>query len=53
MEKIIEIYYLAKGSKLVNHNIGTNGVDCWFDTDTIRQHRCLSFEDFALLEYKG
>jgi len=49
MDKIIELYYLAEESKLVMHEISTKGVDCWFDTDTIRQHRCLSFEDFALL----
>lgn len=49
MEKIIKDYYLAEGSKLVHHQIGTKGVDCWFDTDNVRQHRCLSFEDFALI----
>lgn len=50
MEKIIEDYYLAEGSKLVNHSIGTNGVDCWFDTNDARQHRCLSIEDFELIK---
>jgi hypothetical protein len=50
MEKIIKDYYLAEGSKLVNHVIGTNGVDCWFDTDNVRQHRCLSFADFELIK---
>jgi hypothetical protein len=50
MEKIIQDYYLAEGSRLVNYEIGTNGVDCWFDTDSIRQHRCLSFEDFRLIK---
>ena len=50
MEKIIENYYLAEGSKLVMHVIGTNGVDCWFDTSNVRQHRCLSFEDFELIK---
>ena len=50
MKKIIENYYLAEGSKLVNHSIGTNGVDCWFDTSNVRQHRCLSFEDFELIK---
>ena len=50
MEKIIENYYLAEGSKLVMHVMGTNGVDCWFDTNDIRQHRCLSFEDFELIK---
>jgi hypothetical protein len=50
MEKIIQDYYLAEGSRLVNYEIGTNGVDCWFDTDSIRQHRCLSFEDFKLIK---
>ena len=49
MKKIIENYYLAEGSKLVNHSIGTNGVDCWFDADNFRQHRCLDLEDFKLL----
>jgi len=50
MGNIIEKYYLTEGSKLVNHEIGTNGVDCWFDTDNFRQHRCLSFEDFELIK---
>ena len=49
MDKIIEKYYISPGSVLVNYNIGTNGVDCWFDTDRVRQHRCLSIEDFNLL----
>lgn len=50
MEKIIEDYYLAEGSKLVSYEIGTNGVDCWFDTNDVRQHRCLSIEDFELVK---
>lgn len=49
MEKIIKDYYLREGSKLVYHEIGTKGVNCWFDADDFRQHRCLSFEDFALI----
>jgi hypothetical protein len=47
MERIIEAYYLLADSKLVNYQEGSNGVDCWFDTKTFRQHRCLSFEDFS------
>ena len=31
-------------------NIGTNGVDCWFDSPQWREHRCLSFEDFNLIK---
>lgn len=50
MNKIIEKYYLEPGSYLVNHQVGTNGVDCWFDTNKVRQHRCLSFEDFDLIK---
>ena len=50
MNKIIEKYYLEQGSYLVNSQMGTNGVDCWFDTDKVRQHRCLSFEDFKLIK---
>lgn len=50
METIIQNYYLESGSKLVQHRIGTEGVDCWFDTDKVRQHRCLSFEDFDLIK---
>lgn len=50
MQEIIEKYYLAEGSKLIRHSIGTNGVDCWFDTDKVRQHRCLSFEDFEMIK---
>lgn len=51
MNKIIKKYYLAEKSKLVHYQEGINGVDCWFDTDNIRQHRCLSFEDFKLINY--
>jgi hypothetical protein len=47
MERIIETYYLLADSKLVNFQEGTNGVDCWFDSFSLIQHRCLSFEDFA------
>lgn len=50
MDKIIETYYLEPGSYLVNYQIGTNGVDCWFDTHKVRQHRCLSFEDFDVIK---
>lgn len=59
MDMIIEKYYLAKGSKLVNYREGSNGVDCWFDVTTpyvdgvqydVRQHRCLSFEDFETVK---
>ena len=50
MEKIIEKYYLAEGSKLVNYREGNNGVDCWFHTNDITQHRCLSFEDFETVK---
>ena len=50
METIIKEYYLTEGSKLVNYSIGTNGVDCWFDTDDVRQHRCLSIEEFELIK---
>ena len=49
MEAIIEKYYLEPNSILVNYQKGSNGVDCWFDTDKIRQHRCLSFEDFSTI----
>ena len=50
MEAIIEKYYLEPNSILVNYQKGSNGVDCWFDTDKIRQHRCLSFEDFSTIK---
>ena len=46
MNKIIENYYLEPNSKLVYHELRMMHVDCWFDTDEIRQHRCLSYEDF-------
>jgi len=49
MIELLEKYYLELDSKLVNHSIGSNGVDCWFDTDRVRQHRCLSLEDFNIL----
>jgi hypothetical protein len=50
METIIEKYYLEKGSILVFSQEGINGVDCWFDANKIRQHRCLSFEDFDTIK---
>jgi hypothetical protein len=62
MDKIIEKYYVSPGSVLVNYNIGKNGVDCWFDVTTpyvdgvrydVRQHRCLSLEDFNLIKPKN
>ena len=46
MKDIIKKYFLKPGSKLVNHQIGTNGVDCWFDIDGFIQHRCLEFADY-------
>lgn len=49
MDTIIQKYYLEQSSKLVYHEIGTKGVDCWFETPQFRQHRCLSFEDFKLI----
>ena len=49
MKTIIEKYYLLPDSILVNYNIGTNNVDCWFDTDKVRHHRCLDLEDFKLI----
>jgi hypothetical protein len=50
MKTIIEKYFLEPNSKLVNYQEGSNGVDCWFDTDKVRQHRCLSFEDFVTIK---
>lgn len=50
MENIINKYYLSEGSKLVHSIEGTNGVDCWFDINNYRQHRCLSFEDFETIK---
>lgn len=49
MENIINKYYLLDDSELVSHQEGTAGVDCWFDSGNIRQHRCLSFDDFNLI----
>jgi hypothetical protein len=49
METIIKKYYLAEGSKLVNIEMGNHAVDCWFDAGDIKQHRCLSFEDYDIL----
>ena len=46
MESIITKYYLETDSKLIKYSIGTNGVDCWFDTNKVRQHRCLTYKDF-------
>jgi hypothetical protein len=50
MSTIIEKYYIEPNSTLVNYTIGTNGVDCWFDSAQWRQHRCLSIEDFNLIK---
>jgi hypothetical protein len=56
----VATYILAKNSiepdaKLVNHEFGTEGVNCWFDfydEDGIeyRSHRCLTFESFELFQ---
>ena len=46
MDEIIEKYYLKPGSKLAKSQIGTNGVNCWFDVDDVKQHRCIFFADF-------
>ena len=50
MDAIIEKYYLEPKSKLVSYQEGTSGVDCWFDTDQVRQHRCLTYEDFKSIK---
>lgn len=50
MPRIIKKYHLKPDSQLVMCKIGSNGVDCWFDTNTIRQHRCLSVKDFYKLK---
>jgi hypothetical protein len=50
VSSILDKYYLESNSVLVNHQEGTNGVDCWFEADNIIQHRCLSFEDFKLIK---
>ena len=50
IEMIIEKYYLEIHSKLVNYAEGTKGVDCWFETPHVIQHRCLSFDDFATIK---
>lgn len=49
-KEIIEKYYLLKDVELVSYKIGTNGVDCWFENKTKRQHRCLCFEDFTSIK---
>ena len=47
MNEIIEKYHLIKDSILVYNEKPINGkVDCWFDAGNIRQHRCLTIEDF-------
>jgi hypothetical protein len=51
---ILSKYYLPEDATLVNHEEGTNGVDCWFDSFKkgvcFRSHRALSFEDFETLK---
>lgn len=56
----VATYILAENNiepdaKLVSHEFGKNGVDCWFefyDEDGIeyQSHRCLTLEDFELLQ---
>jgi len=46
MKDIIKKYFLKPGSKLVSQQIRANGVDCWFDIDGVRQHRCIEFPDY-------
>ena len=49
MKDIIKKYFLKPGSKLVYYEVGTNGVDCWFDIDDVRQHRCIEFADYITI----
>ena len=49
MKDIIKKYFLKPGSKLVSKRIGANGVDCWFDIDDVRQHRCIEFADYITI----
>ena len=50
MEHITDTYHLLADSKLVNYQEGTKGVDCWFESYGLIQHRCLSFEEFATIK---
>jgi len=50
METIIEKYFISPTSVLVYYEIGTKGVDCWFDSPQWREHRCLSIDDFNLIK---
>ena len=52
---ILAKYNIESNAKLVSHEFGTKGVDCWFDfydEDGIeyRSHRCLTFESFELFQ---
>lgn len=49
MKELLEKYYIEPGSILVYHETTLNRVDCWFDLNEIRVHRCLSIEDFYAL----
>ena len=50
LKSILEKYYLEPDMKLVNHQESTKAVNCWFENDTIRSHRCLSNEDFETIK---
>lgn len=43
-------YFLPRRAVLVKSRIGTNGVDCWFDTDSDRMHRCITKEHYTILK---
>jgi hypothetical protein len=47
-QQIFDKYNLLEGSELVHYQLAPNGVDCWFDTETHRQHRALLYPEFAL-----
>lgn len=53
MPRIIKKYHLEPNSQLVMCKVGFKGVDCWFDTNTVRQHRCVSVKDFYKLKNKS
>ena len=50
MKNIIIKYYLTQDVVLVKSIIKGNLIDCWFENNSIQEHRCLDLIDFQLLK---
>ena len=47
-QQIFRKYNILEDSELVRYSLESRGVDCWFDTETHRQHRALLYPEFEV-----